>query len=365
MTRAAKAIIDLDALTHNFSVIRQTAPNSRVVAMVKANAYGHGMVSVAKTLVDADVFGVASLQEALTLRQADICQPILLLAGMTQPEDIPVMMRESLMPVIHHPSQVQMLEAYSGSDQLPVWLKLDTGMSRLGFDAQGFLDAHRRLSSLPCVGGDVTFMTHFARSEEVHSSITGEQLQTFLSVCEGLPGRRSVANSSAVLSNLSTHLNDVRPGGALYGLSLFAPDQAPASVASLKPVMTLQTELISVKTIPKGQAVGYGGLFVAPETMPVGAVAMGYGDGYPRVTSQSRVWVDGAPCPVIGRVSMDLMMVDLRPASQANVGDEVQCWGNDWPVASVASAAGTISYDLTCRITPRVERMFLRRPSCG
>lgn len=356
MTRAAKAIIDLSALTHNFSVIQQTAPQSRVVAMVKADAYGHGMVAVAKALTQADVFGVASLQEAMTLRAAGITQPLLLLAGMTQSEDIPVMMRESLMPVIHHPSQLAMLEAHQSAGRLSVWLKLDTGMSRLGFDEAGFLDAHRRLSALSFMG-DIELMTHFSRSEEVDAATTQQQLNAFLAVCQGLPGRRSAANSSAILSQKNTHLDQVRPGGALYGLSLFTPEHAPPSVSSLKPVMTLQSELVSVKTVLQGQAVGYGGLFVAPESMLVGAVAMGYGDGYPRFLSQAHVWVDGQPCPVIGRVSMDLMMVDLRAVNQPQVGDVVQCWGGDWPIASVAEAAGTISYDLTCRITPRVPRV--------
>lgn len=359
MARPTSATIHTDALRHNLSQVRQRAPNSRVMAVVKADGYGHGLERVARALGGADAFGVAALSDAERLRAAGISQPILLLSGFDEPEDIARLRGLNVDTAVHHHSQLEMLEQAPAGDPIRCWLKLDTGMHRLGFAPEHVADAHARLSALRTVVGEIVLMNHFASSDEYddspsHGRQTRLQMQLFERATAGLAGARSLANSAAVLGWPEAHSEWVRPGGALYGMSVV--DGRTGADFGLRPAMTLSTRLISVNRIRKGERIGYAATWECPEDMDVGVAAIGYGDGYPRAApAGTPVLVAGQETQVIGRVSMDLMTIDLRGVRNARVGAPVTLWGPELPVERIADAAGTISYELTCSITRRVR----------
>lgn len=354
MSRAITATIDLAALRRNFERIRASAPDSRVLAVVKADAYGHGLERVACALPDADGFGVAAISEAERLRASGLRQPIVLMTGFDEPGDLAQLRRLQVTTVIHHEAQLAMLEACRESGPaIPAWLKLDTGMHRLGFPPAQARAAFARLRALDMVADEIVLMTHFASSEEFGGSQTRAQIEAFDDLAHELVGPRSAANSAAIIGWPQSHRQWVRAGGALYGLSV--AEGKSGSDFGFAPVMTLSTRLIAINRIARGERVGYSGSWECPEDMDVGVAAVGYGDGYPRtVPAGTPVLVNGARVPVIGRVSMDLMTLDLRGQSEAQVGDPVLLWGPGLPVEEIAAAAGTISYDLTCAITRRV-----------
>lgn len=361
MARPTTAHIHLDALGHNLAQMRRRAPRSRVMAMVKADAYGHGLECAARALVEADAFGVAALSEAQRLRDAGITQPILLLPGLDDPDDISRLRGLQVATTVHHHNQVQMLEQAPAGAPIDCWLKLDTGMHRLGFPPAQVRDAHARLTALPGVVGQIVLMNHFASSDEFDvlpcgGRQTREQLRVFAEATAGLPGARSLANSAAVLGWPDAHADWIRPGGALYGMSLV--NGTTGADFDLRPAMTFQTRLVAVHRIGKGERVGYSATWECPEDMRIGVAAAGYGDGYPRgAPAGTPVLVGGRTTQVIGRVSMDLMTVDLRGIDNAQAGDPVTLWGPALPVERVAHAAGTIGYELTCSITRRVARV--------
>ncbi|GAB2519858.1 alanine racemase [Lysobacter humi (ex Lee et al. 2017)] len=359
MARPTSATIHVDALRHNLGQIRARAPGSRVMAVVKADGYGHGLERVARALAGADAFGVAALSDAERLRAAGISQPILLLSGFDEATDIDRLRALAVSTVVHHASQLEMLEQATPGEPIDCWLKLDSGMHRLGFAPGHYRAAHARLTALQGVVGDVVLMNHFASSDEFADSAsrgaqTREQIAVFREVTAGLPGARSLANSAAVLGWPEAHDDWVRPGGALYGISVV--DGRDGANFGLRPAMTLSTRLIAVNRVPRGGRIGYAGTWECPEDMDVGVAAIGYGDGYPRAApAGTPVLVDGRPTQVIGRVSMDLMTVDLRPVPGARVGSPVVLWGGELPVETIGAAAGTIGYELTCSITRRVR----------
>jgi alanine racemase len=360
MARPTSATIHVDALRHNLGQVRARAPRSRVMAVVKADGYGHGLERVARALVGADAFGVAALSDAERLRAAGISQPILLLSGFDEPADIERLRGLQVWTAIHHVSQLEMLEQAPPGERLDCWLKLDSGMHRLGFAPDAFRDAHARLRAMQGGAvGQIVLMNHFASSDEFADSPsqgvqTREQLDVFRAVTAGLDGARSLANSAAVLGWPEAHDDWIRPGGALYGISVV--EGRPGSDFGLRPAMTLSTRLIAVNRVCRGGRIGYAGTWECPEDMDVGVAAIGYGDGYPRAApAGTPVLVGGRRTQVIGRVSMDLMTVDLRGVPGARVGDPVTLWGDELPVETIASAAGTIGYELTCSITRRVR----------
>lgn len=355
MSRAASATIHVDALRHNLARMRALAPHSRVLAVVKADGYGHGLERAAHALEGADGFGVAALADAERLRAAGLSQRIVLLSGFDEPADLPALRRLGVETVLHHDSQLDMLAAEAPAQPpIRVWLKLDSGMHRLGFAPARTADIHTRLHAMANVDDDIVLMTHFAASDEFDSPRTREQLGVFEHAIGDLPGARSLANSAAVLGWPATHGDWIRPGGALYGLS--AVDGRSGVDLGLQPAMTLSTRLVAINRVARGEAVGYGGRFACPEDMPIGVAAIGYGDGYPRsVPSGTPVLVNGTRAPIVGRVSMDLLAIDLRGHPQARVGDPVVLWGRGLPVEEIASAAGTIGYELACGITRRVR----------
>ncbi|MGI8560432.1 MAG: alanine racemase [Luteimonas sp.] len=358
MARPTTATIHLDALRHNLGVLRKCAPGSRVMAVVKADGYGHGLERVARALMDADAFGVASLADARRLRAIGVAQPIVWLSGFNEADDLAQLRALDVQTVVHCAAQLHMLEQSRGTP-LRCWLKIDTGMHRLGFALDAVRAAHERLQAATCVADDIVLMTHLASSDAWPGSAeddgqTRAQLDAFAAATAGLPGPRSLANSAAVLGWPAAHGDWIRPGGALYGMSL-VPGR-PGSHFGLRPAMTLATRLLAVNRIRRGGRVGYGGTWRCPEDMPVGVAAIGYGDGYPRhAPAGTPVLVNGRAAQVIGRVSMDLMTLDLRGQPEAAAGDPVVLWGEGLPVESVAAAAGTIAYEPTCVITRRVR----------
>ncbi|MDH5823162.1 alanine racemase [Luteimonas sp. RD2P54] len=360
MPRATTATFHSDAVRHNLGEVRRRAPGSRVMAMVKADGYGHGLERVVRALPDADAFGVASLEDVARIRALGAAQPVLLLSGFDGPEDLARLRQLRADSVIHHASQLEMLEQGDRGDPIRCWLKVDSGMHRLGFAPADVRGAHARLAALPQIA-DIVLMTHFASSDEFADSgggnrdQTAAQLRVFAEATAGLPGERSLANSTAVLGWPQAQADWVRPGGALYGMSVVAGRPGPGF--GLRPAMTFSTTLIAVNPVARGERIGYSASWECPEDMPVGIAAVGYGDGYPRhAPSGTPVLVNGRPAASVGRVSMDLMAIDLRAQPDARPGDPVELWGQGLPVDTVAAAAGTIGYQLTCAIAGRVRR---------
>lgn len=353
MTRPAYARIDLGALRHNLGRVRQAAPASRVIAVIKANAYGHGLVTVAQALDTADAFGVVGLEEAVSLREAGCDRRIVLLEGLFSSDDIALVCGYRLDPVIHSDHQLELLEQAGLSRPVDVWMKLDTGMHRLGFAPERFEQVLARLRALPRIG-TVRYLTHFACADEADPASTEQQIATFRTALDGKPGECSLANSAAVLAWPAAHADWVRPGIMLYGASPTAARSA--AELDLKPVMTLCSELIAVAARRKGDAVGYGGDWRCPQDMLVGVAAIGYGDGYPRhAPAGTPVLVNGRRAALAGRVSMDMICIDLHDQPDARVGDEVILWGDALPVDEIAAAAGTIAYELLSGLSQRVS----------
>lgn len=354
--RPARALIDPEALRHNFGRVRSFAPNSRVLAVVKANAYGHGLAWAARVLSDADAFGVASVEEGAELRNAGVQQPIVLLEGFFHPDELSLLVQHRLDSVIHHASQLWDLEHASRIHQpIDVWVKMDLGMHRLGFEPEALPEVVRRLK-VCMAAGRVRVMAHFPTADNRFDVATPELIRQFDDLAQHLNAERSLANSAGVVNWPSSHLEWVRPGIMLYGITPMTG--IPAQELDLRPVMTLGSELISINLRRKGQAIGYGGDFICPEDMPIGVVAIGYGDGYPRhAPSGTPVLVNGRRVPLVGRVSMDMVTVDLREQPDARVGDPVILWGAGLPVEEIASLSGTIGYELLCTVTARVPRV--------
>jgi alanine racemase len=354
MTRAAEARIDLSALQSNLQRVRKLAPAARAMAVIKANGYGHGMLRVARALAAADAFGVACLEEALSLRDAGITQPILLLEGFYDASELEPICRNELAVVVHQDFQIDILERSAIPAPIQVWLKIDTGMHRLGFDPRHVAHAHGRLLACNNVAQPLRLMTHLADADDRNGLVTQRQIDCFNTTVTGIKGERSIANSAATIAWPQSHTDWVRPGIMLYGISPF--NDTDGAAEGLRPVMTFTSKLIAINKFRKGDRVGYGGEWECPEDMAVGVVAVGYGDGYPRrVSSGISVLISGQRVPVIGRVSMDMITVDLRSLSRVQVGDTVTLWGNELPVEEIAHHAKTIPYELVCRVTQRVR----------
>jgi len=349
--RPLVASIDSAALKHNLAVVRRHAPRSRVLAVVKANAYGHGLMRAAAALSGADGFALLELEDAVRLREAGVKQRIVLLEGFFDAGELPILARHGLAPVVHNMEQVEVLEGFPGDARLDVMLKANTGMNRLGLDPSGFARALERLRSNPRVR-EITLLTHFADADEARG--VGWQLERLrrLSGHGTLP--MSLANSAAILRYPETHCDWVRPGIMLYGCSPFS--EGVGTESGLKPAMTLESRIIGVQELKAGDEVGYGGAFRAERNMRAGVVACGYADGYPRhAPTGTPIQVAGRMTRTLGRVSMDMLCADLTPVPEAGVGARVVLWGDGVPVERVAAAAGTVGYQLLCAVAPRVR----------
>ena len=355
--RPLVARIDTAALAHNLGVARAAAPKSKVMAVIKANGYGHGLLRVARALRGADGFAVLTLDEAAQLRAQGYTHPIVLLEGFFSPDELPEIARLRLRPVIHRADQVDILAKARLEHRLDILLKVDTGMHRLGLTPRRVPDTLARLQALSQVGR-ITLMTHFACADDPTVGVAA-QLETFEALRSGLGDESGIhsatlANSAALLRYPETHGDWVRPGIMLYGASPFA-DQS-GDLLGLLPAMHLESRLIAVQTVRKGEGVGYGLTFTAERDMKVGIVACGYADGYPRhAPTGTPVLVGGQPSRTLGRVSMDMLCVDLVPVPAAHVGTPVVLWGAGLSVDTVARAAGTIAYELLTAVAPRVR----------
>ncbi len=349
--RPIQAQISTGAMAHNLRVARSHAGAARVFAVVKANAYGHGLSRARRALAAADGFAVLTLEEAANLRQMGVEQPILLLEGLFSPDEVGACAELDLWPVLHHAAHLDWLQHRPPARPLQIFLKFDSGMHRLGLPLTEHAAIVKRVKSLPGVAG-ITLMTHFAQADEPAG--VDWQLRPFLRemAAYGLPW--SSANSAALLRYPETCGAWVRPGLMLYGASPFA--EVPAAGLGLRPAMTLQSEIISVQTLQKGEGVGYGQLFRAERPVRVGVVACGYADGYPRhAPTGTPVLVNGRLSRTLGRVSMDMLCVDLSECADAGIGSPVVLWGEGLPVDAVAAAAGTTSYELLCALAARVR----------
>lgn len=349
----AYARIDTRALRDNLERVRRAAPLSRVLAVIKADGYGHGAVRVARALAGAEALGVACIGEAQVLRAAGESRPIVLLEGVFDAAELDWAVGHDCEVVVHAPEQLALLDAAPAGRPVAVWLKVDTGMHRLGFEPGQLPAAWRRLQDCRAVGR-VRLMTHLARADERDAPATERQCETFERAAGDYGCERSIANSAAVLAWPRCHGDWVRPGIMLYGASPF-PDRLPGD-DQLAPAMTFGAHLIAVNRHRRGEAVGYGGTYTCPEDMPVGVAALGYADGYPRhAPAGTPVLVNGRAVPLVGRVSMDMLCLDLRSQPEARAGDPVVAWGPELPVDEIARRAGTIPYELLCRVGGRVQ----------
>ncbi len=361
MSCAPLARIDLSALRHNLALARRHAPESKQLAVIKANAYGHGMLRVAQALEAADAFAVARISEALTLRKAGIGKDILLLEGVHNRDELQLAQQQGLQLVVHQAEQISLLQQVTG-EPLTVWLKIDTGMQRLGFRPEQVASAYRQLLECANVKGAPVLMTHLANADNRSSAGTEEQCRLFESAVADLEGQHSIANSAGLLAWPTTRRHWVRPGLMLYGASPFI--DSSAADWDLRPVMSLESRLIAVKQCKKGEAVGYGGRWRCPEDMRIGIAAIGYGDGYPRhVPDSTPVLINSQRVGIVGRVSMDMLAIDLRSCAKAKMGDPVLFWGKSsegilLPIEEVAEKADSIAYELFCQVTSRVDVIY-------
>jgi alanine racemase len=356
MPRPIQARIDLAAIRHNYGVAKAHAARSggaaRAWAVVKADAYGHGLMRAARALDGvADGFALLDVEAAVALRDAGFRQPILLLEGFFDRPDLEACAAYGLTPAVHRLDQLRMIRDAALPARLPIYVKFNTGMNRLGFLAEEVAAVRRALAETAPFLASVTLMTHFATADDAHG--VDWQLERFRRMTAGWELPASLANSAAILRHPHTAGDWVRPGIVLYGGSPFA-DESAASFG-LRPAMTLASRVLAVQEIGPGERIGYGGTFAASRPMRVGVIACGYADGYPRhAPSGTPIQVAGARTATVGRVSMDMLTCDLTDIPQAGVGSEVVLWGDGLPADEVAAAAGTISYELFCALARRV-----------
>jgi alanine racemase len=381
----ATAVINLSALKHNLAQIKLLAPTTKVLAVLKANGYGHGLERIAQALfsdqnedtingdssVKADAIAVARIDEALALRSSGITQPIVLLEGFFDNKDLSILSAHNLQTVVHNQQQLDAILAAKLSSPLKVWLKIDTGMHRLGINPEQFKHFYQQLTDSDNVQQDIVLMSHLGCADDKESHVTQQQISLFEEVTQGCDEERTIANSAGICSWPRSHYQWIRPGLLLYGVSplpletssMKASKQRIASesrkdvvVLDVKPVMTLKSSLIAIRELDAGESIGYGGAWQSDEKTIIGVVAIGYGDGYPRhARNGTPVLINGRIVPLIGKVSMDMITVDLSINSQDKIGDLATLWGDDLPVAEIAAWATTIPYELLCNITRRVQ----------
>ncbi|MEP7182749.1 MAG: alanine racemase [Betaproteobacteria bacterium] len=350
MARPLYAQVNLKALAANLARVRACAPKTQVLAVVKANAYGHGLTRVLPALADADGLALVELDAALALRASRYTRRILLLEGFFATDELPEISAKRVGVVVHHAEQVRMLESAHLERPLEVFLKINTGMNRLGVRPAEVTALVERLNHCDSVAA-LRLMTHLARAEDDDGLV--DQQEAFERACQGLPYPRSIANSAGIVRYKDVGGDIVRPGIMLYGATPFPYDTA--EMIGVQPVMTLRSEIIAVQDLKANDSVGYGATYTASRAHRIGVVAGGYADGYPRhAPNGTPVLVCGKKARIAGRVSMDMLTVDLTDVPEANVGSPVVLWGEGLPVDDVASAASTVGYELLCAVAPRV-----------
>lgn len=359
-SRPARLTIHAAALRHNLQVARAAASHAKIMPAIKADAYGHGMVSTAEVLADADGFIVACISEAIALRDAKIRQPLLVIQGHQSLQDLQVAAQKKIRLVIHNEAQLGLLDQLSRTETVQVALKLDTGMHRLGIEATRATYIYQKLQAHPNVHPDIWLMTHLACADDLENPYTTQQINLFDQATASLTAPRTIANSAGILGWPATHRDWVRPGIMIYGSSpfLYAAQDKRRDKLNLKATMSLHAPLIAIKKLQKGDSIGYGSTWTCPKDMPVGVVACGYADGYPRhAPSGTPVAVNGKQTWLLGRVSMDLIVIDLTEID-AQPGDWVECWGTSINVDEVADLSETISYELFCHAGSSCKKVF-------
>ncbi|BAP78298.1 alanine racemase catabolic [Pseudomonas sp. MT-1] len=356
--RPLVATVDLAALRHNYQLAKQCAPGRKAFAVVKANAYGHGSPAAVECLRDvADGFAVASLEEAEQVRSVDSNARLLLLEGCFEPSEYIAAAELGLDVAVQGEAQLDALLAAHIEPPLNLWLKLDSGMHRLGFSADALRRAHARLQGATQVA-ELNLMSHFACADERGHPLNEAQLEQFTGLLDLEFDNRSFANSAAVLTMSAAHMDWLRPGIMLYGASPFA--ELSAKTLGLEPVMTLTASIIAIREVPSGESVGYGASWVAQRPSRIATVSCGYADGYPRTAPPGTcVAIRGQRVPLAGRVSMDMLTVDITDLPPASFGDAVELWGNEIPIDELAQACGTIGYELLTKVTQRVPRRYI------
>lgn len=354
MTSPVIAYINQKALIHNLEVAKSHAPNAKVLAMVKANAYGHGLENITPILDSrVDAFAEARLDPALQLRRLGITKPIVIMAGFYTEQQLRIMTANNFEPVVHSELQVELLEQTTLDTPLIVWLKVDTGMSRLGFYPEDVKAIYDRLSACKNVTS-IRLLTHFPEADDIQKPVTSTQIEVFNKLSKDFAGEHSLAKSAGILAYPDSHAQWIRPGIMLYGVSPLK--HKTAAELDLQPVMTLKAPVVAVRKLKKGSAVGYGGTYICPEDMLMAVVGVGYGDGYPRHTKLGApVFIHGKRVPLMGRVCMDMIMVDVRECPDVKIGDQVTLWGEGLPAEEVARYADTIAYELFCGVSKRVQ----------
>lgn len=352
---SAYALVNLNAIKHNLGQVHNYAPKTKIMAVLKADAYGHGLIEVAKTLDDTYTLAVSRIEEGIKLRQHGIKNKITVLEGFMFADELYELMLYDLEIVVHSQAQVNILEKYQGKKKIKIWLKLNTGMNRLGFTETAFISNHHRLSLCLNVKQPISLMTHLSSADETKNHTTLKQISLFNRVVKPYLGERSIANSAGIIAWPDSLADWVRPGIMLYGASPFS-DRHGIDL-KLKPALSLYSRLISIQNIKPSTSVGYSGLWVSKKNTKLGVVSIGYGDGYPRsAKTGTPLLINGKRVSLVGRVSMNMLTVDLSYQSTAKIGDLVTLWGNGLAVEEVAKHADTIPYDLLCGITQRVEK---------
>jgi len=368
MTPAAYAVLNLEAAQHNLQKVREFAPDSKIMAVIKANGYGHGLLRIADALKTVDSFAVARVDEGVRLRRAGIKGRIAVLEGFTCVEELDEFLIYQLDAVVHSFQQVEIFESRKEQEQIAIWLKMDTGMNRLGFKAHEFDGVYQRLKHCSIICQPISFMTHLANADEKQDGTTLKQIHLFHNTTASiqtdleLKNECSIANSAGVIAWKEALSDWVRPGVMLYGISPFP--ESRGKELGLKPIMSLHSRLIAVKELAVGDKVGYSGTWICEKPTNLGVIAVGYGDGYPRYAKAGTpVLVNGLRVPLIGRVSMDMITVDLETQPQAKPGDPVTLWGEGLSVEEIAQCADTIPYTLVCGITQRVQIVEKANPA--
>lgn len=349
--------IDRQALLHNFSVISQHAPQSKMIAMVKSNAYGCGLEYVVRTLSHhVNAFGVACVAEAMVIRAFGIDDTCVVFQGVHQAHEWELAAKNGFEVVLHHHEQLKWLLNTPLPTPVRIWIKINTGMHRLGFPPKDLALLEKALRACPWVDEDIGLMTHFSCADTPYHPLNQKQIQSWLALSKDWPGPTSACNSAAIWNFPELHGTHIRPGITLYGASPF--EETIAQSLSLRPVMRYVSALMSLWDYPKGASIGYGATFVTQRPSRIGIVAVGYGDGYPRhMQKGSAVWIAGQLAPIVGRISMDMMAVDLTDCTGVQLGDHVELWGENLPIEKIAEQAGTIPYELMCQVCPR-ERLL-------
>ncbi len=360
MSWSSRALINCAALQHNLSLAKKIASHSKVIAVIKSNGYGHGITETAKSLVAADVFAVATIDEAITVRKNHPDKPIIVLQGFLTQDELSLFQQYNLQAVIHSSSQLDILDNTNSlhfSSEINFWFKIDTGMGRLGFSSDNFIKPLNRLEKILKNNFNIILMSHFANADDPTDQKTAQQLTLFNQLVKSHNYKKSIANSAGLLAWQESHYDWVRAGIMLYGVSPFSKNYKVQQ--QLQTVMTLESRLIAINFHKQGDSIGYAGNWSCPEDMNIGVVSIGYGDGYPRhAATGTPVLVNGVKTTIVGRVSMDMICIDLRLIDNVEIGATVTLWGSDLAIEEIANYSNTIAYELLCQVGKRVKFVY-------